>query len=359
MATRCDVLVDGKVQQTLQILDGNVTVDDVAVRRRATVSLTDPTGELMPQTAFDLLMPGRNEFQLWRGIKYPGVVEPELLSLGVFGISDLQIEDSGQGLHISLDGFDRARKVAKARLPEDYHISAGTPFTVAINNLMIERFPDVIFLSGSEDMLTPGILIEQGEDPWEHMQNMAAAIGCDLYFDVLGQAVCAPVRPDLDEDKVDWEFIEGDEATLLYLSKRVSDEGVYSRVVYTGETTSIALPVRGEAFDDDPLSPTYVKGPFGEVTYFASSSFVTTKEQAEAAARRQLAKSVGFYERIETISIVHPAHELGDVIRISRPESRIDSLYAVDKLTIPMVHSRGMNLSTRSRRLELIFSMDV
>lgn len=355
MATRCDVLVDGALERTLTINEGNVTIDDVAIRRRATINLTDPTGDLMPQTAFDLMMPGRNEFQLFRGIDYNDGTEPELLSLGIFGISDLQIEDSGQGLTMIVDGFDRARRVARARMPDDYQIFAGTPYIGAIQNLLVERYPDVIFNSAAhENIMTPAILIEQGEDPWEHAQKMAASIGCDLYFNPGGICVCEPIVMDLEDDPVDWVYAEGDEAMLLYLSKRITDEGVYSRVVVTGENTSIAAPVRGEAVDNDPLSPTYHQGPFGEVTKFFSSSFITTPQQAEAAARRELAKSVGFFERIETISIVHPAHELGDVIRISRPESHIDNLFAIDKITIPLVHSRGMNISTRTRRMELL-----
>lgn len=359
MATRCDILVDGLPEMSLAITEGNVTVDDVAIRRRATVSLTDPTGDLMPVTAFDLLMPGRNELQLWRGLYIPGEDEPELLSLGIFGISDLQIEDSGQGLHINIEGFDRARKLSKNRLPEDYHILAGTLTTTAIQNLCTEAYGAINFMSHGETDYTPNIIIEQGEDPWEQAQKLAASIGCDLYFDAFGDCICEPMRPDLDMDEIDWtygesEIVDGrEDGTLLYLSKRVSDEGVYSRVVATGETTSNEMPVRGEASDQDPLSPTYIDGPFGPVTYFMASSFITTHEQAVAAAQRQLAKSVGFFERIETITIVHPAHEIGDVIKIHRPKNKIDALYSIDKITIPMVHSRGMNISTRSRRLEL------
>lgn len=365
MATKINILEEGQViYEGLEITDGNVVVDDVAIRRRSDLTLTDPTGTLTPKDFNDLLFPAGNEFQVYRGVYVDGV--PELLSLGIFGINDVKIEDSGQGLHISLDGMDRSRGVAMSRAPENHVILPGTLYTTAIRDLILLRYGTLTFFESEEGMVTPLMVVKENADVWEECQKMAASIGCDLYFDVDGNCVCSPQHGETDVDNVAWVYREeeisntvGDDlrelsdvkSMLLYASRRCQDEGVYNHIVATGETNSVDIPVRGEAFDLDPSSPTYYRGKFKQRPRFMSSSFITTKEQATAAAERQLIKEVGFFDRLETISIVHPAHEIGDLVIVYRPRSGIEGVYVIDKLTIPLVHSRGMNLSTRTRKI--------
>lgn len=364
MCAKVDILEDGVViYEGLQINDGNVVVDDVAVRRRSDLTITDPTGELTPSDFNDLLFPAGNEFKVYRGVYINGT--PQYMSLGVFGINDVKIEDSGQGLHIGIEGMDRSRGVALAKLPEVHVITAGTLYTTAIRDLILKRYGTLTFFDSEEGMVTPLMVIKETADVWEECQKMAASIGCDLYFDTDGYCVCSPQHGETDMNDVSWwyreeEIAEGDEffrelsdvkAMLLYASRRCDDEGVYNHVVCSGETNSVTAPVRGEAKDLDPMSPTYYHGKFKPRPRFMASSFITTPEQATAAARRQLTKDAGFYDRLETITIVHPAHEIGDLVGVYRPRSGIRGIYVVDKLTIPLVHSRGMNLSTRTRKI--------
>lgn len=56
---------------TLAVISGTVTVDDTrAVRRTCTLTLQDPTGQLVPADVSDLLHPlSGNELHLWRGLR--------------------------------------------------------------------------------------------------------------------------------------------------------------------------------------------------------------------------------------------------------------------------------------------------
>jgi hypothetical protein len=366
ICTKVDILESGQViYEGLQITDGNVVVDDVAIRRRADITITDPTGTLTPKDFNDLLFPAGNEFRPYRGTYVNGV--PQYMSLGIFGINDVKIEDSGQGLHIGIEGMDRSRGVAMAKLPEVHVITAGTLYTTAIRDLILMRYGVLTFFESEEGITTPLMVIKENSDVWEECQKMAASIGCDLYFDADGYCVCSPQHGETDVDQVDWVYREeeldptvGDtlmrelttvKSMLMYASRRCDDEGVHNHVICTGETNSVDVPVRGEAKDLDPASPTYYRGKFKPRPRFMASSFITTPEQATAAARRQLIKEAGFYDRLETITIVHPAHEVGDLVAVYRPRSGISGIYVVDKITIPLVHSRGMNLSTRTRKI--------
>lgn len=347
IATRCDVYSGTTFIQSLDIIDGNITIDDVPVRRRATVDLTDPTGALTPADASALLAPSGNELKLWRGLYLPDGTS-ELLPMGVFGISDVRIDDSGQGLHIRLDTYDRARKVQRARFLQEYQVTAGTNYGTAIQTLLTSRFPTITFNFTATSILTPRLIFEAGSDPWKAAQSMAASIGCDLFFDPNGVCVLRPIS--LVGDPA-WTYAEGSQAMILYVNRRLNDEKVFNHVVVTGETSGTATPVRAEAFDNNPSSPTYYLGAYGDVVTFEASSFITTTAQAQAAANRKLAKVLGLSELIQFNTIVHPAHEISDIVRLTRADSKVNNVYVIGKLTMPMVHSRVMNGTCRQRVL--------
>jgi hypothetical protein len=332
---------------SLEVFDGNIVVDDVAIHRRCTLTLTDPTGSLSPANAFDVLAPLGNEVKLFRGIKFPDGTK-ELLAVGTFGIADTRVNDSGAGLRIDVVGYDRARRVQRARFATEYIILKGINYATAIEDMLRSRYPQIVTNFPTTDAETPQLVFEAGKDPWKVAQDMAASIGMDLYFDPTGTCIMVPVTLVGDSD---WTYFEGSQAMILYANKRFNDERIYNHVVFTGETSGVTAPVRAEAVDDDPKSPTYYLGKFGDVTKFQASSFVTTVEQAQAAADRNLAKNKGLVESMEIQTIVHPAHEVGDIIHVYRAKTKINAQYMLSKITIPMVHDRPLAASVRQRQV--------
>jgi len=62
-----------------------------------------------------------------------------------------------------------------------------------------------------------------------------------------------------------------------------------------------------------------------------------------------LRQTLGYIEWLSLTSIVNPAHDALDTIQVVRGASKINSRYTVDKITIPLVEERGMDMQVRRR----------
>lgn len=348
IGTRCEIYDEGRFIRTLDINDGNVWVDyGVENRRRCHVNLTDAKGDLIPAEAKDLLAPFGNELRLYRGITFRDGTQ-ELLPLGVFGINAIQVFDSGDGLLITVDAYDRSKKVSNAKLLDYYKIPMGTNYAVAIRDLIQSRMPNAVFSFAATNHVTPTIVLKIGDDPWVKALEMAKSVGMDLFFDVLGNVCLFPVKDPLTAP-VDWVYQEGAECTLSNVTKRWSVEGTVNHWVVTGENTDAAAPVWAEAKDDNPNSPTYYLGDFGDRPAFVTSEYVVSVAQAEAMAIANLRQTLGYIEWLSLTSVVNPAHDALDVVQVVRSNSRVNSRYTVDKITIPLIEERGMDMQVRRR----------
>src|SRR5690606_16329718 len=88
------------------------------------------------------LWPLGNEIHLFQGIRMGHLGLPdEELQLGVFRIGRPRIEDGGGELTLTLEGYDRARTVSKARFTKPYVIPEGTDVATAIKDLIHSRIP--------------------------------------------------------------------------------------------------------------------------------------------------------------------------------------------------------------------------
>lgn len=348
VVTRAEVLDGGTVVQTLAITGGSVTVDKTAaVRRSCSVELVDPTGALVPADAADLLHPSSgNELRLWRGITLP--TGDELVPLGVFRLMKPAISDTGDALTMRIDGMDRTRRVQRARFTDVYVIASGTNYATAIQTLLASRVPSLTFSFATTTRTTPQLVFEAGSDPWEAATSMATAIGYELFFDPAGTCVLR-AEPDPSTDPVVWTYQEGADATVLSLDKDLDDEHTYNHVIVTGESSGNAAPVRAEARDDNASSPTYYLGDYGDVPYFYTSPLITTVAQAQDAADALLRRVLGVAEEVSFSAVVNPAHDAGDVMRITRARMRVDANYLLERVEVPLAATDAMSTTTRKR----------
>lgn len=353
VVTKCEVLDSNYVLQgVLTPTDGNVNVDRGAdIRRRCNVTLVDNTETLTPDEADDLLHPlSNNRLRLFRGILLPDGTE-ELISLGVFDIFDSNISDSGEKLEIEVRGFDLSKSVQRARLLNNYHVPAGTRYDLAIRDLLSFKVPTLSFNIPTINFYTPPLVFgasgdQGGGDPWKYASEMAEAVGYEIYFDTQGIVNMNPI-PDPTQDPVAWEYKEGVDSMLLYIEKRTSKEDVYSRVVATGENSDLDEPVKGEAIDDDPNSPTYIHGPFGDVPFFLRSEYIETVAQANEVAAAKLRQSQGVYEGLQIIATPNPAHEAGDILLVERAKTKVSSTYVLERFNVQLNVTQSNNMTLR------------
>lgn len=346
---RADLLRNGvAVVSGLRVTGGSVEVDGNAdVRRRCSLTVVDDTGVLVPNDAGDPLSPYGNEVRVYRGVSTSATGD-ELVPLGTFRIASAHVDSFGV---IAVQGFDRARAVSRARFETPYTVPSGIDYSGAIVALITSRLPYVTTSVAAVVTSTSTVLVfDQGSDPWEAAQNMAESIGCELFFDPMGVCVLRP-RPDPVNDPIVATYAPGATATILSVENALDDEPGYNGVVVDGEPPNLA-PVHAVVYDADPASPTYANGPYGKVPMFYRSQYITTIEQATAAANAFLRANRGGTEQLTFEAIPNPAHDAGDLVRVTRTEIGVDDAYVVESFGIPLAVDGSMKVTTRKRRTQ-------
>lgn len=353
LANRVEVLYGGQVQLVLDVvIDGTVTTEDETVRRSSSVRLVDPEGTLTPVTARDLLAPRGTELRIFKGLYLPGLRSPELVPLGTLRIASPAIRRDEGGVVIDLKGYDRARAIQRTRFTAPYSIAAGTPTTTAIAGIITSRsgFPVNVTPSAST---TPALVFEQLGDPWDAVQSLARSDALEAFFDVMGTFVCRPV-PDYAAQTPVWSYAPGELSLLLHDEREMSDENTYSGVIVTAERPG-AAPIRVEVWDTDPASPTYydpanpAASTFGPVPYGYFSPSISTAAQATAAGQAIRSRVSGLIEQVEIGTAGHFGHDVGDVLAVTDPETRLHGTHIVSRVTQP-IRGGPMSLRMRSRR---------
>ena len=353
-----DVIAPNQEAKRLVAVDGEVNVDRTGqFRRVGRIECIDPFGEFIPDGNTGILTPFGTEVRPYRGVKYSdGTIEVH--PLGVFRLANSQFKESASaagssGVRISLNMFDRSRTVTRDAFTSTYTVPAGTNIIDAIKVILARTFPDLEYDAVSTPLVTtaPKVYATK-DDPWKAVTELAKSIGCEIYFDVLGTVVIAPPT-DVDAlPAPDFSYIENRKNTLIDLQKVYSDEPGFNGVIVEAQSTADELPpVRAEAWDNEPTSPTYRLGPYGEVPMFVTDSNVKTVADAQAMADSLLKGQIGFAAQLSVTSWVNPALEAGDTIQVERQRLGVTGLYTVDSFNVPLRKEGTQNLKLRTRRV--------
>lgn len=321
--TKIEVLYGGDYITSLDVLvSGRVDFDDVAVRRSADLELIDPSGTITPVEATDLLSPKGTELRLSKGLVVAGG-GVEWVPLGVLGIEDPEIEAHNGATRIQLSAKDRVAAVRARRFKAAYPIAAGTNTATAIKNIVTSRLsvPTRITTTGNT---TPEIVYEELSDPWSAVEDLATADNFAVYFDPLGTLVVEPLQTEVTGRR----YADDGTGHLVRCTRGISSEKTYSGVVVKGEHPDFD-PVRVELWDENPASPTYRLGPFGERPYGFTSPLIKDSTMANAAANTILPRVTGMVQPATIETAGHPGHDIGDLITIDDNRSRTHGTYRV------------------------------
>lgn len=354
--------------QIIDVLDGSVTMDSGAATR-AQCELTFPASSLLvPVNAEDALTPFGNELQVRRGIRWPDG-ELELASLGVFVIQDVDVISDQGGASIQVSGLDRSLRAIDAAFESATTYAEGSGYLATILKVIQDGYPGVPYNPDdfqSTDGVTPLLNAEEGGDRWQYALDMAAAIGLDLYFDEDGVLVLRAIPdPAATEREPDDFIVEGESGvvvnpSLTNLTRKWTRADAYNRWIVTGDNPNVdGTPPRGTSTDQ--TGPTRYEGPMGRKPKFFSSSFISTDDQAQAAADGMKAKERGISQSIDFGSLVNPALQPGDIVRIKRtlpntsdpqhPLEIVNEDHIIDSLSIPLGIEGGMSGTTRVTRV--------
>lgn len=349
-----DVIAPDQESQKLLVTGGEVGCDrSAAIRRNLNCSAIDPTGLITPRKTGEILTPYGTELRAYRGVIYSDGTT-ESCPLGVFRLARSTITDKADGTsEIQLESYDRSRTIQRDKFIAPYVIAAGTNVLTAIKNIIKRTFPDAEYDNITTSMVTSApLLYDAGADPWEAVTSLAQSMGCEIYFDVLGRVAIVPPDDINALPNPEYSYVENDGCTMLDLGRVFADEPGFNGYVVIGESPGDEKPaVRGEAWDMNPLSPTYRYGPYGEVPAVITDNTAKTEEDCTKIALAQLALSLGYASQVALTATVNPSYEAGAVVQVKRERSGIDGLYIVDAFNVPLGDADTQRLGLRERRV--------
>jgi hypothetical protein len=253
----------------------------------------------------------------------------------------------GGAASIKVSGVDPSRTISRNVWQQPYIVPSGLTYDQAAVAMVLDRLPgQVDFSITSVPEVVPLLVygMTQGSDPWQDIQDLAAAVGCECYFDPTGTFVFRPV-PDPRRGSVVWTFDDTVNPVVVHSRRQLTDEQTFNYVVVMGEATSTANPVAAIAYDNDPSSPTYVFGAYGIVVEFVTMPQIITADQAQRAANAILAASLGASDTVTLSGVPFPPLEPGDLVRVISTDVKASGVYMVNQVTTPLSPASGQELT--------------
>lgn len=343
---RVDILdAHGDVSESItSLVQGpTVTLDGTAsIRSTMSFTLLDPLDRyLVRGSVNDVLSPFGSEVRLWRGVVLNDGTE-EVTPLGTFRV---ETNDPTDDDHIlSVTGKDRSSIVSR-KAPRPLSIPNGTTLEAAVTRIVLHMLPTAVFDLPPTNDRVPTMLIKAGDNPWDIAVQMAAHHGYALYVDRMGVFRMDPTVP----GAAVWIFGAG--PRNLFTAKPSERNGRNSSVpngfiVTSNSTGGDSSGVRGEAWDENPESPTYRYGPYGENAEHVASDKVTTTDAARRGAEMLLRRALGRVGEMTFSSVPNPALDPDDVVLVQGSRGGT-GVYYLSQLTIPLEASSPMTGTMR------------
>lgn len=299
-----------------------------------------------PDVAAGHLTPYGSQLRVREGLAYTRE-DVEWVGLGVYRLEAATVDVDRPGA-LKVKGASLEAQVIDDRFYTPRRIEPGSALETAAA-LIRETVPDARVVYRVEDAALGGFIADRERwavvDGDRDAPSVARALGARVYTDGSGAFVIAK-EPSLD-DAPAWRVAAGPGGVRLGAVEESSRDGVYNAIVVNGESTEGEPPVGpGVAEDLDPLSPTFVGGPFGRVPRFYASPLLKTREQCVTAARSMLASYLGLRRSLSLETLYNPALEVGDVVEV--PSALGTTRAVIDSLTYPL-GGGAMQGATRTR----------
>lgn len=335
---------------SVYVLDGEVSVDRTRGQRR-TCQLSIGGEALVPDSASALLAPTAAQYlRPYRGVRFADG-STELVPLGVFRVTSATPTEDENGVQMEVEGADMSWVISRAQWVNAWAIVSGTKAEDAISDIVADRSPETI-----STMLQPtgyqlptlvyGLGQDESSDPWTAVQSIASDAGFDVWFRQDGVLVMEGT-PSPSSDPT-FTYAADALQVVLSASREWSGDDTYNGVIIQAEAPELATPLRGEAWDMSPSSPTYRYGPLGEIPEVIQSDRIQTQAQADAAAAERLKRRLGRGVKLSWDQVVNPALDAGDIVRVVRPALATDRQFVIDTLTIPLRAEEPMKATGRT-----------
>lgn len=325
----------------IPIISGSVSMSSNS-DIRSSVDVTTDGNDAFPQSTSELLTPYGNELFVERGVNLVnGTIE--IVSMGYHRIDSVEQSIAPDG-PIRLTAYDRMIAIKEAELVTPVVFYPGTSVSQIFNALILDVYPLAVIEfddpAMSSTTLTSQQIVERKR--YDFLYDLVTSFGKIMYWDHRGILV---IKSAPSPTEVVWDVNAGANGVLISMSRTINREGVYNAVITLGESTGGTPPVRGEAYDLDPASPTFYNGSYGKVPMFYSSSLITSVDQAAMAARELLTHTIGLPQVANFDAVPNPALEPLDPISINHADG-VD-YHIIETLSIPLTAEESQQGTTR------------
>lgn len=285
-------------------------------------------------------------------VVYSGVLvgsEYEWIEMGTLPIHTVSMERKA-GLIANCQAVDRSGRIRDNPWRKPFQIATGSDYYAAMRSVVVDRAKGFTptYNHSSNALTTPAMTFAETEDPWAVVTRLSQAVGAEAYFDRQGGFAAFEI-PDPLLTAPSVVLGPASKVQISPVSRETTNRDVYNGVICRAEASWLLFPVSAEVWDEDPLSPSYRLGSFGEKPKVIGDALATTVPQCLAAATAEFKKISGVRELINFQNLKDPRLEVGDIIEQLDDELSITGRYVLDSYRYPLGKGAAAGTVRRKR----------
>lgn len=299
--------------------------------------------DLYPALETDPLNPYGPIIRVYSGIEFGD--GSQRYAWQVFGGRIQQtVWDSGTGT-VDVAASDFADDVISNGFLAPVNSSVGVACTDQIHELILGGYPRATF--GTDDVFNavmPQLTWES--DRGQALDEVAKSLGA-LWYPLANEQFVTRRYPWTVATNPVVTLRGGPGGHITGAQATRSRQDVCNALAVTGERADGTIPVYATSLDENPDSPTYVRGPFGRRTRTVHLQTPTTQGQVQSVSNDLLQSWKALTESWNLTIIPDASLELGDVIGIEVGK-RTGVVQVVQAFTLPLDLSGSMPVSCRA-----------
>lgn len=327
------------VGEQFAVVDGTVTLDSTAQVMGSLTMDLDGTG-WSTQPGRNPVQPYGNEVYLERGVQVGGTTE--YVGLGYYQVTEVEQAVSPNG-NLTVTGSDRMQGIIDSQVIAPVQFAAASTVDEVFRQLVGAVYPEFQieydWEAGADELTVSQVTTT---DRYGFLTSLLTARGKIMYWDYRGVLV-VKTQP-LDSAASVWDVTAGPQGVIISGDRVLSRDNVFNAMVVQSDGASTSDPAFAVAYDNNPSSPTYWYGKYGQVPQFYSDSTITSSDQAMSAAKTMLAKAIQLNFQVTATCIPNPALEPYDVTRVNYGGTSPDEFHIIDSLEIPLTAADAMQV---------------
>lgn len=253
---------------------------------------------------------------------------------------------SGGGRSLKVHAVDLSKLVSANTWGSAFVIQTSENVVDAALRFLLNRLPGQTqfrLCTTTRVTVEPFIYGLSPTDPWKDLKEFLQPYGLECFFDASGVFVIRQI-PDPAFGVPVWTIDDDAHPVITDLTDELTTEQTINYVTVKGEGTSTKNAVNAIAFDDNPLSDTYILSDFGIHAVTITIPGLETEDQAQTAADAILAGSLSGSQVITVSMVPNPALEPGDLVALDLEDIAMSGTFLVNGSTWSPAQTDTMQL---------------